>query len=205
MRHAPPIDITIASPKLRTSAQGPVDMNVTRAVRAVNPVLDELLHALNLLETNDASLTQLDLTNSSVLTNSLITAIASSLLHNTQLKKLVLASVNLSTKNAQELAQVLRVNKTLEVLDLENNQIGPLGMRAIADMLAVNEGLVDVRVGRQKQLAGTDAEQCFARALVGNFKVVKFSLVVRDVSSRHLVDKSVSRNKEVARKARLTL
>jgi Ran GTPase-activating protein (RanGAP) involved in mRNA processing and transport len=57
------------------------------------------------------------------------------------------------------------VNKTLQVLKLENNQIAPAGIKALAESLESNTSLKELKISNQKALAGTDAEQALARAM----------------------------------------
>ncbi|KAJ3275685.1 hypothetical protein HK104_003858 [Borealophlyctis nickersoniae] len=170
---------------------------ITAAVRATNPLLDELLHSLQLLEANDEGLTELDLTDCPVFTVQHGTALAKALLYNTELKVLVLKGCRIQTQNATEIAEALRHNTTLETLNLDNNQIAPAGIKAIAEMLDVNEGLKEVRLSQQRQQAGTDAEQALAKALLKNQTLTKLSLQLRDPASRNAVDRYITRNKEI--------
>jgi hypothetical protein len=76
-------------------------------------------------------------------------------------------------------------------------------MREVAEMLKVNKGLVELRLSNQKYATGTDAEQAFASALQTNEILLKFSLLIRDVPSRNFIDRSITRNKDLARRRRL--
>ncbi|KAI9101812.1 hypothetical protein DFS34DRAFT_591640 [Phlyctochytrium arcticum] len=189
------------SPLARTAAAGsPLPVaSITAAVRATNPILDELLYSLNLVQNDDAELVDLDLTDCPVFRVSHGTLLAGALLQNTHLKSLSLRGSGFQTQNAIELAEALRVNKTLEILDLSNNQIAPQGIKALAEALSHNTGLKEIRLHPQKSPAGTDAEQALARALAKNESIIKVGLVIRDVSSRNAVDRSVTRNKEIGK------
>ncbi|KNC97230.1 uncharacterized protein SPPG_07617 [Spizellomyces punctatus DAOM BR117] len=192
------------SPIARTAAHGevlPVSA-ITAAVRATNPILDELLYSLNLIQNNDESLVDLDLTDCPVFRIVHGTALAGGLLKNTHLKKVALKGVGFQTQNAIELAEALKHNTTLEVLDLSNNQIAPAGIKALAEMLQENQGLKELRLSQQRAPAGTDAEQSLARALAKNETLTRLSLQIRDVASRNAIDRSITRNKEIARKKR---
>lgn len=67
-----------------------------------------------------------------------------------------------------ELAEALRVNSGLEFLNLESNQIAPLGMRSLADMLEFNKTLKELNLNHQSQKTGTEAEQTFAKTMAKN-------------------------------------
>lgn len=93
-------------------------------------------------------------------------------------------------------------NSTLTHLNLESNVIQPAGMREIANMLKVNQGLEELKLSNQKYPTGTDAEQSFATALAQNQKITKLGLLIRDVASRTSVDRAIARNKDLLRKKR---
>ncbi|KAJ3059729.1 hypothetical protein HK102_009845 [Quaeritorhiza haematococci] len=129
--------------------------------------------------------------------------IANGLRTNEKVKTLDLSGCRLQTQNAIEIAEALRANDALEVLNLDNNQIAPMGIKALAEMLEVNTTLKELRIGQQKQQAGTDAEQQIAKAMQKNTTLQKLSLQIRDVASRNQIDRYITRNKEIARKKRL--
>jgi len=79
---------------------------VTAAVRASNPILDELAHSLSLLTANDPSLLILDLKDCQVFQLHHGTTLAEGLKKNTHLKTLDLQNVRLQTNTAIEIANV---------------------------------------------------------------------------------------------------
>ncbi|KAJ1549626.1 Tropomodulin-2, partial [Cladochytrium tenue] len=195
----------LPAPAARSSAGGPVVpiSAVVGAVRATNPILDELLHAIRLLNDDDPELVVLDLKDCRVLSPIHGAAIAEGLAKNTHLKELVLENTKLQTASAVDLANALRFNDTLEILNLESNLIAPAGMKALAESLEHNRGLRELKLANQKSLTGTDAEQAFAKGLSKNTTLIRLGLRFRDVASRNSVDRAITRNKEIARKARL--
>ncbi|KAJ3093976.1 Leiomodin-1 [Phlyctochytrium planicorne] len=195
---------SVAGPVLRSKEQGPpVPISaVTGAVRATNPILDELLHAIELIQTNDPSLVRLDLNNCNVFTVSHGTALAEGLAGNTCVREIYLKNTKLQSITAFEIAKALKKNKSVEILDLESNLIAPAGIKALAECLMENTTLTELNLSNQKSPAGTDAEQSFARALQKNETLLKLSLQIRDNASRNAIDRSISRNKDLARKRR---
>ena len=105
---SPSASMSNLAPSLRTASDGPpvAISAVTAAVRAVNPVLDELLHSLALLSANDASLAQLDLKDCPIFQLSHGTSLANGLIGNTHLEALYLQNTKLQTSTAIEIAQV---------------------------------------------------------------------------------------------------
>ncbi|KAJ3180961.1 hypothetical protein HDU87_001609 [Geranomyces variabilis] len=194
-----------ASPLSRTAKDGsvlPVSA-ITTPVHRTNPILEELLYSLNLVSDNDDSLTDLDLSDCPVFSSRHASTLASALLTNDKLKSLSLRSVALPTHCAEEIAEALIRNTTLEVLDLSNNVIAPAGIKALADMLQRNASLKDLRIANQRAPAGTDAEQALARAMSKNETLTTLRLQIRDVSSRNVIDRCITRNKEIERKKRI--
>ncbi|KAJ3249200.1 hypothetical protein HDU78_005340 [Chytriomyces hyalinus] len=177
---------------------------VTASVRSTNPFLEELLYSIKLLTENDPTLTVLDLKDASVFTVEHGSALAAALEQNSYLKELNLCNAKVATTTASELAQALQTNSTLEVLNLESNAVGPLGMKHLAEALAVNSALLEVRLSYQKAPAGIDAEQTFANALAKNETLTKLGLQFRDPASRDACDRAIMRNKEAARRRRMT-
>ncbi|KAJ3228674.1 hypothetical protein HDU81_005984 [Chytriomyces hyalinus] len=194
-------------PIARTVTDGPPlpIAAVTAAVRSTNPILEELLYSIKLLGENDASLTVLDLKDATVFSMEHGSALAEALETNTHLKELNLCNAKVATSTASELAHALKSNTTLEILNLESNAIGPIGMKHLAEALAVNTSILELRLINQKAPTGIDAEQTFARSLAKNTSVIKLGLQFRDVAARNACDRAIMRNKDAARRRRLSL
>ncbi|KAJ3087797.1 hypothetical protein HK100_008234 [Physocladia obscura] len=192
-------------PAARTREDGPPVpiAAITGAVRLTNPILDEILHSIRLLADNDPALQVLDLKDCSILSLDLQAALADALPSNTHLKVLNLCNCQIATVTAQELAYALRSNTSIEYLNLESNAIAPQGIKHLAEALAFNSSLLELRLIHQKQPAGIDAEQTFAKALQKNESLIKLGLQFRDAASRNDVDRIIMRNKDLTRKRRL--
>nr|KAJ3408800.1 Leiomodin-1 [Polyrhizophydium stewartii] len=197
-------DVDIPAPLARSAEHGPPmpTSAVTGAVRATNPILDEILHSLALIRDNDPSMTTFDIKDCTCFTLEHAVALGEALKDNTFLKTLIMHNARLLTQSAIEIAKGLAINESVESADLSGNSIGPAGMRALAEMLETNRGLIELRLDHQKSITptGTDAEQTFARSLAKNTTLQKLSLSIRDVASRNQIDRSIARNKDAARK-----
>ncbi|KAJ1568888.1 Tropomodulin-2, partial [Nowakowskiella sp. JEL0078] len=139
------------SPMLRTSAGGaPLPLSAIAApVRHVNPLLDEILYSLELLQSDDDSLEYLDLKDCAIFTVNHGSALAVALAKNTHLRSLVLTNTKLQTSTAIEIAEALKCNKFLQYLVLDDNLIGPAGIKALAESLRSNDTLLELRVAHQ--------------------------------------------------------
>ncbi|KAJ3159043.1 Tropomodulin-1 [Irineochytrium annulatum] len=214
-----------AAPVARTKEQGPPvpTSAVTASVRATNPVLEELLHTIELMASNDPELVRVDFNNCNVFTVAHGTALASALAKNTHVREVHMKNVKLQSITAFEIAKAMKKNTHLQVLNLESNVIAPAGVsierfrgcfrenlmlslsqiKAMAECLEFNSTLLELNLSNQKSPSGTEAESAFAKALQKNTTLVKLSLQIRDTASRANIDRSITRNKEIARKQRL--
>lgn len=111
-----------------------------------------------------------------------------------------LSALKLQNQQAIDLSNGLKKNESVRLLILDNNQIGPQGVKAIAEMLETNETIKEIRLGQQKIAAGTDAEQALMRAAQKNPALIKLAMMFRDVSSRNNVEAYLRRNKDADRK-----
>ncbi|KAH9276446.1 hypothetical protein BASA83_001142 [Batrachochytrium salamandrivorans] len=66
-------------------------------------------------------------------------------------------------QSAVEIARGLAHNTGVESVDLSGNNIGPVGMRALAEMLESNSTLLELRLDHQSQLH--PPEQMLSRLL----------------------------------------
>ena len=83
--------------------------------------------------------------------------------------KLYLLHCKLGDDGARAIANALRVNSTLQTLDLFSNDIGADGTRAIAELLRVNTTLQSLDLGRN--CMGDDEVRAIAEALRVNSKL----------------------------------
>ncbi|CAI8038209.1 Leiomodin-3, partial [Geodia barretti] len=84
--------------------------------------------AIESLQSDDPTLTELNLNNHTRLDPALISQLVEALHGNTHLKTLSLANIRFSEDHAKQLADVLRVNTSLTVLNLESNRITRKGI-----------------------------------------------------------------------------
>ncbi|TPX49115.1 hypothetical protein SeMB42_g02730 [Synchytrium endobioticum] len=187
------------------SAQGS-EANYPKSTGKViaNPSLEWLTAQLNHVASNDPSLTELQLDDSHRLNfgpnqqEQLGKALAS----NTYLTKLTMANLNVGTPAALAIAESLKVNRTLESLNLEDNSIQPNGIKALADALRENSVLAELKVARQKHKQGAEAEVAFQNALQKNETLIKLTMVIQDKGCKNNIERYLTRNVEIARKKR---
>lgn len=156
---------------------------------------------LELIKKNDPTVTELNLNNLIDAKHEWMVELFEALQKNDHVSSLLLANSYINNVTAVELAKLLKDNKTLTVLNVESNKIGPDGMTAIAEALTGNQTLLELRVTNQSTHMGNGAEQKLAAA-IGTTNIQKLAATMRDTTSRNNADRAVSRNKEKARIAR---
>jgi hypothetical protein len=169
-----------------------------------NPVLDEVLYAINAIKDNDPQVTVLDVKDFS-LTNQQGMVLAESLKTNTHVKRLNLANAGIQTAVVVELAKALKNNTTVTHINLEGNQIGPQGMKELAFCLTANSSIIELKLAYQKSITptGQEAEHAFADSMQKNMVLTKLGLAFQNAACRDRVHRALTRNQSLARQARL--
>jgi len=153
------------------------------------------------LESDDAALTELDLSdNSSYKMKSLeyTKRIGEALKTNSNLKKLILKGLEIDDQGVSSIADALSVNKGLNLLVLEKNKIGSAGAEAIANGLKQNTTLTELNLLSNKEFG----EQCLF-GWIGCFEYnVTLTKIVWRLNSRQSfsINKCIARNVEIQKK-----
>ena len=204
---ATPSNSLVRKPTNRTLQDGPVVpvSQIQSSVGRINPVHDELLYTIDSCARNEASLTKIEIVDYQ-LTQNQVSALATALATNTHITTLILEGCGIQTAPGIQLAKALSAPTCrIEKLSLERNALGPQAMKELAKMVAVNQSLQDLRLGVQASISpmGLEAEQWFAESMQKNVQITKLHLVCKSAHCRDSVDRAVTRNKEMERKARL--
>jgi len=127
--------------------------------------------------------------------------------HNTHILSLQLANSNMMKPQGHELADALKHNTTLQILNIETNALDSDGLRHIA--AAINENpdssLEQLRFNNQKSLGayfGRPVEQAFAEMLEKNVRITKIGFSCNDAHWRLMIDRAILRNTDAARRRR---
>jgi len=121
---------------------------------------------------------------------------------NTVCETVAIANCNINNEGGKKISDLLRSNTTITSLNIETNRIGADGIKAIVEALEVNATLKEIKITNQSTPAGNEVERLMAKCLEENKTLQKFSATIKDTASRNSVDRVISRNKELARKAR---
>eukprot|EP00929_Paragymnodinium_shiwhaense_P049301 TRINITY_DN24877_c0_g1_i1.p1 TRINITY_DN24877_c0_g1~~TRINITY_DN24877_c0_g1_i1.p1 ORF type:complete len:1063 (+),score=301.91 TRINITY_DN24877_c0_g1_i1:64-3252(+) len=136
--------------------------------------------------------------------------LAKAMAHNTYIEKLEMANSNLQRPQGVELAESLRTNRTLKILNVESNALDSESLMQIADALKMNtdSGLEQWRFNNQKAMGssfGRPLEEAVAGLLEKNSRIVKLGFPCQDPHWRNKIDKAILRNNDTARRRRKSL
>ena len=159
-------------------------------------------HTLALLEANYPGFTQLELHDNSLMqlkADHHGVAIAQALAKNTHVTHVTISKCNASKATAAALAETLKVNKTVRVLNLADNRIDSEGVLLICTALRNNESLEELNLMGTRGTIGEDALSALCHSLEHNITLKK---IIWRLDSRQAwkITKFLSRNNEIERR-----
>ena len=99
--------------------------------------------------------------------------------------------------SAVEIANGLKVNKSVEVFHIETNDIGVEGTLAMVEAIKSNSTVVEWKMANQGTYAGLEAERAIAAAFDVNNTITKFTFHGKDIGVNSIVERALSRNAEI--------
>merc|ERR1740121_2309121 len=126
---------------------------------------------------------------------------------NSHIKSLLLPNSNLRNPQALQLAESLKVNTTLEVLNIETNTVSPDGIKAIALALtdrpesALHTLRLAHMIGRGTN-HGRGVEQTMGEMLYTNLNIVKLGFVPADAHWANEINRRLLINQDIERRKR---
>ncbi|KAM3174534.1 hypothetical protein ACTXT7_010348 [Hymenolepis weldensis] len=157
------------------------------------------------LSADDASLTVLNLNNIKTMSAEVVSRLCTALGENTKLKELHMAATNLTSAMVEPMILALKVNHTLEVLNLESNFITGDMILKILDAISGNKSAVtDLRLSNQRQrVLGVQMEQEITQMVLQNPRLnnlgLDFDTPTARIQIREHLKKTVDANKRLAR------
>jgi len=127
--------------------------------------------------------------------------------HNTHIVSLQLANSDMMKPQGHELAESLKKNTTLQVLNVEANGLDSACIKDIAEALRENpeSSLEQFKFSNQKsldQFFGRPVEQAMSELMEKNTRIVKLGFVCSDAHWRLTIDRALLRNNDLARRRR---
>mmetsp|Transcript_43475 Transcript_43475/g.81642 ORF Transcript_43475/g.81642 Transcript_43475/m.81642 type:complete len:1130 (+) Transcript_43475:102-3491(+) len=126
---------------------------------------------------------------------------------NTHIVSLQLVNSNLQKPQGHQLAQSLKTNTALRVLNIESNNVDSDSIKACAQALQENpdSDLETWRFNGQKhvgQYFGRPVEEALAELMEKNMRITKLGFACNDPHWRLIIDRSIMRNIDVQRRRR---
>uniref|UniRef100_A0A8C9ACX4 Tropomodulin 3 n=1 Tax=Prolemur simus TaxID=1328070 RepID=A0A8C9ACX4_PROSS len=100
---------------------------------------------------------------------------------------------------ASAFADMLKVNKTLNSLNMESNFITGVGILALIDALRDNETLAELKIDNQRQQLGTAVELEMAKMLEENTNILKFGYQFTQQGPRTRAANAITKNNDLGK------
>ncbi|XP_061116259.1 tropomodulin-4-like [Conger conger] len=158
---------------------------------------------LQKIQTNDNSLTQVNLNNIKDLPVQTLKEILQAMKTNSNVRTLSIAATRCSDPVAFVVAEMLQANKSLQILNIESNFITGNGMKAIVRALAANTTLTEIKIGNQRQQLGDSVEMEIASMLENNPAIVRIGYHFSQQGPRARATMAITRNTDILRQQRV--
>lgn len=154
---------------------------------------------------NDPSITEVEVTGNQTflsLPRDEVVKAGRSFANNTHVKSVRMTMLKLGDDFASALAGSLEENSTIEKLVLDSNMIGSQGVMAVVGSLSRNSSIVELQLRHQSKPIGSGDEGKLAGLLSENTTITKLGVDLRGSLPKIEVDRKLTQNREIARKAR---
>ena len=176
------------------------------AMQKKDEAANEYKEVIKRLAKKDKNMTELIMNNMSAMQHDLasFSEIAKALKDNPYIINVELSNVGMKDVQCIEIAEALTGNKVLQKLNIESNALTGAAIKAVAAMVEKHPALRELRIDNQRNIIGVEAERSIANALSQNTNIIKLSMTCRDKSVKVYIDKFISRNQDLVRKARVS-
>uniref|UniRef100_A0A8C5MLM6 Tropomodulin 4 n=1 Tax=Leptobrachium leishanense TaxID=445787 RepID=A0A8C5MLM6_9ANUR len=170
------------------------------------PVPDEPPNPTNVEETlqkiksNASDLEEVNLNNIKDVPIPTLKEFCEAMKSNTRVTKLSLVATRSNDPVAFAVAEMLKVNKTLQSLNIESNFISSAGMLAVIKAMKNNSTLTELRVDNQHQNLGDTVEMEMASMLENCPSIIRFGYQFTRQGPRARSSTAITRNLDLCRK-----
>lgn len=127
-----------------------------------------------------------------------ISLLADTIKNSDHFRSIALTSVGLTDAGAVQVGEALSINNSLTAMDLSNNDIGDVGIRAIAEGLKNNTSVKQLRLWGNKEMK-TDSFAALAEMLQSNNTIERLETPSSDDSNvRVKIDECLTKNRRAA-------
>jgi tropomodulin len=160
--------------------------------------------ALQKIQANDPKTKTINLNNVFV-SETTVTELFYALERNDQLIELQLANSQLTDAAAVILASSLEVNKTLEKINIESNNVSPQTLARLVEAMTVHQTVTDFKASNQQaQFLGNKVEVAITKAIENNKSILKVGLHFQYGDTRNRVAVHLQKNLDRLRLKRIS-
>ncbi|XP_052261423.1 tropomodulin-like isoform X2 [Dreissena polymorpha] len=175
-----------------------------KAAPIAPPNTTDVEDSIKRINSNDSTLKHLNLNNIKNISFERLEAVCDGLKSNTQLEVLEMASVAMTDRVAKRLAEALKVNKSLQSLNIESNFVTGDIIVEILKSINVHKTVTEFRAANQKPEAlGNKVETKIIRLVQENDKLMKLGLAFEFSETRVKVTEKLQDNYDQFRKKRV--
>lgn len=159
--------------------------------------------SLKQLKENDPKLKHLNLNNIKGIPKEKLIEIVDTLKTNTHLEILEIASVDATDFVAKAIAEAIKENKTLQILNIESNFISGESIVEILRGVSSHKALKEFRVDNQKpSVLGNQVEMAITKLIEDNDTILRFGIWFEYPDARVRVQEKIQKNNDQIRQAR---
>lgn len=183
--------------------QGVTKASPLKPFPAEAPNKTEPAEVLEKIKCNDPSLVSVNLNNVYTKENQFI-EMFQALEQNTHLKDLSLANTGMTDTAAAVLASALEVNKTLETINFESNNVNPQTIAKMFEAINVQQTLLGLKGSNQQaQFLGNKVETSITKAIENNKAILRVGLHFQFGDCRNRVAVQLQKNLDRLRLKRI--
>jgi tropomodulin len=186
-----------------TGWQGVTKATPLKPFPAEAPNKTEPSAVLEKIKANDPGTVSVNLNNVYTQENTFI-EMFQALEHNTNLKDLSLANTGMTDTAAAVLASVLEVNKTLETVNFESNNVNPHTIAKMFEAMNVQQTITGIKGSNQQaQFLGNKVETAITKAVESNKSILRVGLHFQFGDCRNRVAVQLQKNLDRLRLKRI--
>ena len=167
----------------------------------------DLEKLISKLRHKDDSLSEVSICNSTIMTKREDTFLRlyASIFENEHLTNIQLVNVSIKDSHCTVLVEALLTCVSLEVLNLESNELSNSGIEVIADMAEHHPSLNELHIANQRLVVGIEGEKALVNCLSQNTKITKLTHSFKDKNAGKLAIKYIQRNLNILQELRQLL
>jgi len=183
------------------SATTKCKMNAMPANEPPNPT--DVEATLIKIQENESDLTEVNLNNIKSIPIHTLLDYCEAMKANTYITKWCLANTRCNNVVATALADMLKINRTLKVLNIESNYISADTMTTVVETLETNDCLEELRIDNQRDQYGQKFENDTVAIIEKNTTLLRFGYHFKMQSPRNAVPNYLMRNLDLKRQKRV--